>query len=34
MKKKLTQLFQLTNNQQAVIALTIAAILTAFLQRI
>jgi hypothetical protein len=34
MKKKLTQLFQLTNNQQAVIALTVAAILTAFLQRI
>jgi len=34
MKKKLTQLFQLTNNQQAVIALTIAAILTALLQRI
>ena len=34
MKKKLTQLFQLTNNQQAVIALIIAAILTAFLQSI
>jgi hypothetical protein len=34
MKKKLTQLFQLTNNQQAVIALTVAAVLTAFLQRI
>jgi hypothetical protein len=34
MKKKLTQLFQLTNNQHAVIALIIAAVLTAFLQRI
>ena len=34
MKKKLTQLFQLTNNQQAVIALIIAAVLIAFLQRI
>ena len=33
MKKKIAQLFQLTNNQQAVIALTIAAILTAFLQK-
>jgi hypothetical protein len=34
MKKKVHQLFQLTNNQQAAIALIIAAILTAFLQRI
>ena len=34
MKKKIAQLFRLTNNQQAVIALIIAAILTAFLQRI
>lgn len=34
MKKKIHKLFQLTNNQQAVIALIIAAILTAFLQRI
>lgn len=34
MKKKIHQLFRLTNNQQAVIALIIAAILTAFLQRI
>jgi hypothetical protein len=34
MKKKIPQLFQLTNNQQAVIALIVAAILTAFLQRI
>lgn len=34
MQNKQPQLFQLTNNQQAVIALIIAAILTAFLQRI
>jgi hypothetical protein len=34
MQKKIPQLFRLTNNQQAVIALIIAAILTAFLQRI
>jgi hypothetical protein len=34
MKKKLTQLFQFSNNQQAVIALIIAAVLTAFLQSI
>ena len=34
MKKKILQLFQLTNNQQAAIALIVAAILTAFLQRI
>jgi hypothetical protein len=34
MKKKIAQLFQLTNNQQAAIALIIAAVLTAFLQRI
>ena len=34
MKKKIPQLLQLTNNQQAVIALIVAAILTAFLQRI
>lgn len=34
MKKKIAQLFQFNNNQQAVIALIIAAILTAFLQSI
>jgi hypothetical protein len=34
MKKKLAQLLQYNNNQQAVIALIIAAILTAFLQSI
>jgi hypothetical protein len=34
MKKKLTQLFQLTNNQQAAIALIIAAFLIGLLQRI
>ena len=34
MKKKQHQLFRLTNNQQAAVALIIAAILTAFLQRI
>lgn len=34
MKKKIPQLFQLTNNEQAAIALIIAAILTAYLQSI
>ena len=34
MQKKIHQLLQFNNNQQAVIALTIAAILTAFLQSI